>query len=62
LQHLVTSQRGYLALLTLPGESRSTSLLGFAELQKSARISGARVNSGGSVPHRAYLLWIRRAE
>jgi len=41
LSHLVTSQRGYLALLTLPPEARPTSLLTFAELQESARLSGA---------------------
>lgn len=40
LSHLVTSQRGYLALLTLPVEERPTAPLEFAELQESARISG----------------------
>lgn len=40
LTHLVTSQRGYLALLTLPVEERPTAPLGFAELQESARLSG----------------------
>ena len=40
LSHLVTSQRGYLALLTLPPEARPTSPLTFAELQESARMSG----------------------
>jgi len=40
LMHLVTSQRGYLALLTLPPEDRPTSPLAFAELQESARLSG----------------------
>ncbi len=45
LLHLVSSQRGYLSLLTLPVESRpddpppST----FAELQASARVSGERL-------------------
>jgi uncharacterized damage-inducible protein DinB len=40
LVHLVTSQRGYLALLTLPPEERPTTPLVFAELQESARLSG----------------------
>ena len=40
LLHLVTSQRGYLALLTLPVEARPNTPLTFAELQESARISG----------------------
>lgn len=40
LTHLVSAQRGYLALLTLPVEERPTTLLGFAELQESARMSG----------------------
>ena len=40
LFHLVTSQRGYLALLTLPPEARPTAQLTFAELQESARMSG----------------------
>src|SRR3990172_9488551 len=40
LSHLVTSQRGYLALLTLPVEARPNTPLAFAELQQSARISG----------------------
>jgi uncharacterized damage-inducible protein DinB len=40
LLHLVTSQRGYLALLTLPVEARPSTPLTFAELQESARISG----------------------
>ena len=40
LSHLVTSQRGYLALLTLPVEERPTNPLEFAELQESARMSG----------------------
>jgi uncharacterized damage-inducible protein DinB len=38
--HLVSSQRGYLALLTLPVEARPNTPLEFAELQESARISG----------------------
>lgn len=41
LIHLVTSQRGYFALLTLPVEDRPTALLEFAELQESVRLSGA---------------------
>jgi len=40
LTHLVTAQRGYLALLTLPAEDRPTSSLAFAELEESARGSG----------------------
>lgn len=40
LLHLVASQRGYLSLLTLPVEARSTIPPEFAELQESARLSG----------------------
>ena len=40
LSHFVTSQRGYLALLTLPVEERPTTPLAFAELEESARMSG----------------------
>ncbi len=40
LVHLVRSQRGYLALLTLPLEERPTAPLAFAELEESARLSG----------------------
>lgn len=40
LTHLVTSQRGYLALLTLPVEERPTSPLEFGELKESAHLSG----------------------
>ena len=40
LSHLVTSQRGYLALLTQPVEERPTAPLEFAELQESAQRSG----------------------
>ena len=40
LSHLVTSQRGYLALLTLPLEERPTFPLEFAALRESARMSG----------------------
>jgi uncharacterized damage-inducible protein DinB len=40
LTHLVTSQRGYLSILTLPPEARPTTPLAFAELQESARLSG----------------------
>ncbi len=40
LVHLVSSQRGYLALLTLPPEERPTTPLAFNELQESARVSG----------------------
>lgn len=37
--HLVTSQRGYLALLTLPVDERPTSPIAFAELLESERTS-----------------------
>lgn len=40
LSHLVTSQRGYLALLTLPVEERPNTPLVFDELEESARMSG----------------------
>lgn len=40
LSHLVTSQRGYLALLTLPVGERPTTPLVFGELEESARVSG----------------------
>ena len=40
LSHLVTSQRGYLSLLTLPVDARPNAPLAFAELQESASISG----------------------
>ena len=40
LVHLASSQRGYLALLTLPVEDRPTSQLEFAEIQESVRASG----------------------
>jgi uncharacterized damage-inducible protein DinB len=40
LTHLVSAQRGYLALLTLPLEDRPTAPLAFAELYDSARTSG----------------------
>lgn len=40
LLHLVASQRGYLALLTLPLAERPTVPLAFAELEESARTSG----------------------
>lgn len=40
LAHLVTSQRGYLALLTVPVEERPKTPLAFDELQESARASG----------------------
>jgi len=41
LLHLVTSQRGYLALLTLPVEAKPNTPLAFAELQESVIKSGA---------------------
>ena len=40
LSHLVTSQRGYLSLLTLPAEARPHGSLAFAELEESVRMSG----------------------
>ena len=40
LTHLVSAQRGYLALLTLPVEARPTAPLAFSELQESFRTSG----------------------
>ncbi len=40
LTHLVSSQRGYLALLTLPVEARPSGPVAFAELQESASASG----------------------
>jgi len=40
LVHLVAAQRGYLSLLTLPVEERSTAPLEYAELREAARISG----------------------
>ena len=40
LMHLVTSQRGYLALLTLPVEARPNTPLEFAESQESVIKSG----------------------
>jgi uncharacterized damage-inducible protein DinB len=40
LLHLVTSQRGYLSLLTLPVEMRPNTPIAFDELQESASASG----------------------
>lgn len=40
LQHLVTSQRGYLALLTFPVETRLQALTPITDLLESARTSG----------------------
>ena len=40
LVHLVTAQRGHLALLTLPVEARPDTPVAFAELQESAIKSG----------------------
>lgn len=40
LSHLVTSQRGYLSLLTLPVGARPNTSLAFAELHESVRSSG----------------------
>ena len=41
LLHLVNSQRGYLALLTQPLEARLQTAPAIADLQESARLSGA---------------------
>ena len=41
LMHLVTSQHGYLSLLTLPVEARRVISPAFAELQQAASVSGA---------------------
>ena len=40
LTHLVTSQRGYLALLTLPVDQRPLTPLAFTELKESLTMSG----------------------
>jgi uncharacterized damage-inducible protein DinB len=43
LEHLVNSQRGYLALLAMPVEVRrqaATAVIGITDLQESARVSG----------------------
>lgn len=40
LLHLVNSQRGYLALLTLPVEARLQAVPPITDLQESARLSG----------------------
>jgi uncharacterized damage-inducible protein DinB len=40
LLHMVSSQRGYLALLTLPVEERKKGAPAITDLQESARISG----------------------
>jgi len=40
LTHLVSSQQGYLALLTLPVEARSSSSPAFADLEEAAARSG----------------------
>jgi uncharacterized damage-inducible protein DinB len=40
LLHLVKSQRGYLALLTLPVEARLQAVPAITDLQESARVSG----------------------
>ena len=41
--HLVSSQDGYLSLLTLPVDARVKASLTFAELQKSVSMSGERL-------------------
>jgi len=43
LSHLVSSQHGYLSLLTLPVEARHRISPAFAEFQESVRISGEGV-------------------
>jgi uncharacterized damage-inducible protein DinB len=43
VMHLVASQRGYEALLTLPVAERPNHPITFAELEKSARMSGERL-------------------
>jgi uncharacterized damage-inducible protein DinB len=40
LTHFVSSQRGYLSLLTLPVEARPTTPVAFEELEQSVRDSG----------------------
>lgn len=54
LMHLVSAQRGYLSLLTLPVEARPNTPLDFAELQESVTRSGegllARVGDEDSFP------------
>ena len=40
LIHMVSSQRGYLALLTLPVEERPNAPVAFAELEKVASLAG----------------------
>ena len=60
LLHLVASQQGYLSLLTLPLEARlDAPSVAFAELQKSASISGegllALARDESSIPLKAQL-------
>jgi uncharacterized damage-inducible protein DinB len=54
LIHFVNSQRGYLALLTLPVEARPTTHVAFAELKESVTASGdallAFVKDEGKIP------------
>ena len=54
LKHLVSAQRGYLSLLTLPVEARPTTPLDFAELRESITKSGegllALVKDEGKFP------------
>ena len=49
LVHLVTSQHGYLSLLTLPVEARRAISPAFAELQQAASISGEGCCLGGEI-------------
>lgn len=55
LEHLVGSQRGYLALLTLPVEIRRQGGSAITDFQESARISGegllALLNNPNDFPH-----------
>ena len=55
LLHLVSSQRGYLSLLTLPVEARQSEPLTFAEVKKSAIQSGEAIlalvkDEAGKIP------------
>ena len=57
LTHLVSSQRGYLALLTLPADQRPRTPLAFTELQESLATSGEGLVSlvrdqAGTLPDR----------
>ena len=66
LSHLVTSQRGYLSLLTLPVEARPNTPLAFTMLQESANISGegllalARGEQKPRAPLSSVAFWITK--